>query len=207
MNTVNPRNLPTIDYRKLHPFQQNLKDLSKENYAKLLASIKKHGFFVPVYVWFDGAGEAWINDGHQRDRVLIGEKIVFENTGYEVPFVEITAGSIQEAKEKLLVVSSQYGKITQEGLDEFAFDLDLPSMDLAFDALPLLGTPTPDDGPPEDEAAAPEEPVPAYAVIVTCVDEAQQMVLAEELRGRGLSTKFATVQVDEKSLQKILNKA
>lgn len=150
MITVNPRSLPQIDYRALVPFQKNLKDLDDKNYQRILRSFKKHGFFVPAFIWFDGDTPR-ILDMHQRHRVLMAEQVVFENSGYEIPYIEIRAENELDAKEKLLLISSQYGHITQEGIDEFGHDLNLNDIDFHFDALidfkPLLPEPEPPDNP------------------------------------------------------------
>ena len=113
------KNLPTIDYRTLKNFQGDLKDLNEKSYSKLLNSLKEFGFIVPLFIW-KSEGENFIIDAHQRIRVLTKEKV----KPYELPYVEIDAADTIEAKKKLLVISSQYGKITQEGFDEFTFDLD-----------------------------------------------------------------------------------
>ena len=115
----NPNKLPTIDYREVEEFQGNLKDLTKDNYAKLKKSIEENGFFVPIFLWKCN-GKFKVLDAHQRLRVLKKEQV----TPYLIPYLEIEAKDTKEAKKKLLLISSQYGTITQEGLDEFAFDLD-----------------------------------------------------------------------------------
>jgi len=121
--------LPILDTTEL---QGNLKDLSQVNYEKLVRTHLKHGIFLPFYVWESPEGVNYIADGHQRRRVLPAE-------GYtgDVPVVYIEADSLQDAKEKLLVISSQYGRITQEGYDTFAFDLDETWLEqtVNFDAL------------------------------------------------------------------------
>ncbi len=144
MKTVNPSNLPLIDYRSLVPFQQNLKDLDTEQYDKLLSSFKKHGYFVPAYVWMND-GTPYIMDAHQRHRVLMHEEIVFENSDYQVPYIEIQASDEKDAKEKLLLIASQYGKVTREGFDEFTYDLDIENLDYHFDALTDFPIPIEDD--------------------------------------------------------------
>src|SRR3990167_4059292 len=113
------KKLPAIDYRTLEPLQKNLKDLSKENYLRLKKSLLDFGFIVPLVIWKND-GRNWVVDAHQRLRVLRSESV----EPYELPYVEIEAQDEREAKKKLLVISSQYGHLTQEGLDEFAFDLD-----------------------------------------------------------------------------------
>lgn len=125
-------NLPKIDYRILKPIQGNLKDLNEKNLNKLKKSIKEFGFVVPLFVWRKG-DDMYIIDGHQRHRLLMLENI----TPYELPYVEIEANDEKEAKKKLLVISSQYGTITQDGFDEFAFDIeqDWLKATIQFDAL------------------------------------------------------------------------
>ncbi|GBR73147.1 hypothetical protein NO1_0577 [Candidatus Termititenax aidoneus] len=82
----------------------------------------------PVYVWNDGKDNFCL-DGHGRLNALKE----LENEGYELsslPVVYISADSETEAKKKLLLINSHYGKITQKGLDNFAPNIDLdPFMD------------------------------------------------------------------------------
>lgn len=124
--------LPTIDYRTVKELQGNLKDLTEANYKKLLNSLKKYGFIVPLFIWKHN-NETYFIDGHQRNRVLLKENI----EPYELPYIEIQAATEKEAKEKLLVISSQYGKVTREGFDSFTFDLEMDWVTdtVNFDAL------------------------------------------------------------------------
>lgn len=115
------QNIPLDD---LLEFQGNLKDLTTENYEKLKNSIYKYGFSFPVFFWVDSAGSKWILDAHQRLRVL--KKM--RDEGFIIPDLPadpIQAGSVKEAKEKLLLLNSRYGKMTQEGFDEFTADINL----------------------------------------------------------------------------------
>ena len=100
--------------------------------------MKENGFFVPIFVWFND-NISYVLDAHQRLRVLTTEKIKFENTGYEIPYVEIYASDRKDAATKTLVATSQYGTITQEGLDEFIATFELPeaeTLDMThFDAI------------------------------------------------------------------------
>lgn len=120
----NPDKLPTIAINDLKPLQGNLKNLSEDNYNKLKNSIIKFGFFVPIFMW-----NGYILDGHGRQRVMVKE-------GWgdvEVPVVNIEAENELEAREKLLHITSQYQKITIEGLDEFYPDWQ--ELDVNFDAI------------------------------------------------------------------------
>jgi hypothetical protein len=140
MKTLNPNKLPLIDYNELVPLQGELKDLTEVNYNKLHNSFKKYGFFVPIFVWHN-EDQYKILDGHQRLRVLQKEHIEFENTETKVPCLIVEADNLQDAKEKVLQISSQFGKITYEGWSEFVADLNEAELiqAVSFDALGLLG--------------------------------------------------------------------
>lgn len=131
----NPSNLPLIDYRDIKPLQGELKILTPENYEKLKTSLTEKGFFVPFYIWQPEATDlSYALDGHQRLSVLNGENV----TPYKLPYVLIDAADIVEAKEKLLLITSQYGTITAEGLQEFTKDVPMEflSQAVTFDLLP-----------------------------------------------------------------------
>lgn len=134
MRVHNPDNLPTAPIADLLPSQGKLKDLNDENYKKLKHNIESRGFLIPVYTWVDKDGLRYLLDGHQRQRVL-----TTEGWTEPVPYLTITADSRQQAMAILLEVTSQYGTITQEGLDEFIATHELPEADIYgatnFDAL------------------------------------------------------------------------
>lgn len=114
--------LPTIDFEKLEPLQGALKSLSDKNFERLKKSILERGFFVPVFIWNNGKKPRLI-DGHQRIRVLQSLK----DQGYtipKIPYVAIKARTEKEAKEKILAISSAFGKIERQGLYEFLEGLD-----------------------------------------------------------------------------------
>lgn len=150
MKVLNPNNLPTAPIAELQATQGDLKFLSKENYDKLKKNIEKHGFDIPVTVWIDSQGDKWLLDGHQRKHVL-------ETEGwYEpIPYLVIKAPNMQTAAERLLQITSQYGTITQEGLDEFIAKFELPEMETidstSFDGIFSFPMPAQDDGELEVE--------------------------------------------------------
>jgi len=135
--------IKNIDYRKLQPLQGNLKDLSKKNYEKLKKSFQEKGLFVPMFVWQE-EDVFWLLDGHGRERLFSKEKAVFVdskgNETFEIPALIIQAKDLKDAKEKILLISSQFQRITQEGFDEFTFDLDASWLEdsINFDAFPYL---------------------------------------------------------------------
>ena len=127
--TCDPENrLARVAPADLQRFQGGLKTLSRPEYAKLRDSILKYGFFVPVFVW-----QGQILDGHQR--LFVVEKEGWQIEG-GVPVVEIQAKDKAEAAEKLLVISSTYGKVDPQGLYEFTEAHDIPLTDFEIPDLP-----------------------------------------------------------------------
>lgn len=125
MRVVNDNKLPLAPMSEMNSTQGDLKFLSKENYSKLKKNIEKRGFYIPVYVWIDEKGEKWLLDGHQRKHVL-------ETEGWNdpIPYLVVKAPNMKEAASRLLEITSQYGTITQEGLDEFIANFELPEMEV-----------------------------------------------------------------------------
>jgi|TARA_Y100000310_G_scaffold255696_1_gene263249 hypothetical protein len=117
----------------LVPFQGGLKDLTNRGYDNLASSLKKNGFFVPVYIWKGASGEhaerPLLIDGHQRQRVFQGGGFSLE--GGLVPTIPIQARSAQHAAELLLRFDSQHGTRTHQGMYQFVSEHALPIDDLA----------------------------------------------------------------------------
>lgn len=139
----NPNDLPTIDYTTVKAFQDDLKTLKDNNYEKLKNVLIKRGFDIPLFLWHDTSdNQYYLLDGHQRVKVMIKEDMN-DNGSKLVPYIKLSAKDRKEAKAKLLEITSQYGTITQEGLDEYLALAELPELEVieavSFDALPLLG--------------------------------------------------------------------
>lgn len=130
----------TIGLDEIHSFQGDLKILTDENFERLKNSILKYGISFPIFLWQDGK-KARIIDGTQRDKVL--KKM--RDDGYKIPPLPIDwieAANEKEAKEKILLATSQYGEMNSDSLMEFLnesgvdFDsasplLNFPEIDLA----------------------------------------------------------------------------
>jgi ParB-like nuclease domain len=130
-----------LNLHDLTPLQGDLKELSAASFQKLKQSILRHGITFPFFVW-QSEGTNYILDGTQRDRVLtkMGEE------GFHIPALPcalIEAKDRKEAAEKILLISSQYGKMTNNSLEQFLSEndldlmelndeLELPSIDLEF---------------------------------------------------------------------------
>lgn len=160
MKVLNPNKLPTAPITEFSATQGELKFLSKENYNKLKKTIEKHGFDIPVTVWVDPEGTKHLLDGHQRKHVL-------ETEGWftPIPYLVLEAKSIEQAAERLLEITSQYGTITQEGIDEFIATFELPEMDIQeltnFDGIFKFTI----DKEPETETNLEIEPEPDVEVV------------------------------------------
>ena len=130
-----------LNLADLTPLQGGLKELSDASFEKLKQSILKHGITFPFFVW-QSEDENYILDGTQRDCVL---KRMADDS-YEIPPLPcalIQAKDRKEAAEKILLISSQYGTMTNQSLQEFLTEndldflqlqdeLELPSIDLDF---------------------------------------------------------------------------
>lgn len=120
---INCKAAETINIEKLKEFQGDIKELSEENKKKLIDSIIKHGVISPFFIW-KNENQYNIIDGHQR---LIAIKSM-QSEGYiipSLPVVFIEAKNKNDAKEKLLQISSQYGDFNLSELDLFVEEIDI----------------------------------------------------------------------------------
>ncbi len=119
---INPnlKDLPLIDYRELEDTQGSLKTLTKENYEKFRNTLLKQGLLCPFILWIDPlTGKKHLIDGHQRKRLFKIENV----EPVMFPYLLVPGDNMQEAKKNLLAISSQYGTTTEQGYNEFIFDL------------------------------------------------------------------------------------
>lgn len=120
-----------VEIDDLHPFQGELKQLTKENYNKLRKQILK-GFKAPFIGWQNPKDSLiYLEDGHQRLRVLTEMRSA---EGYKIPklpCVLVHADTEHEAKVNILEISSQFGEMTGASMFEFASlnNIDLPTLE------------------------------------------------------------------------------
>jgi DNA modification methylase len=119
-----------INWRELKFIQQdNFKEWVNNGSEKLFESILKYQFIDPFKVW-QHEGVNYCLDG--RHRFIDLEKVLA--SGQDVPdylpgtFIDCC--NMKEAAELVLVYSSNYAKITQQGLLDFVnnFNLDFPDL-------------------------------------------------------------------------------
>jgi len=125
MQVNNPNKLPTAPITEFEASQGELKYLSKDNYAKLKKAIEKNGFDIPLVAWIDETGQKWLLDGHQRQHVL-----QTEGWNEPIPYITLDAPDMNAAMARLLQITSQYGTITQEGIDNFIATYELPEAEV-----------------------------------------------------------------------------
>jgi DNA modification methylase len=119
-----------IKWKELQFIQQdNFKEWINNGSEKLIESIIKYQFIDPFKVWKHN-GINYCLDGRHRyldlEKVIASGKIVPD----ELPATFINCANMKEAAELVLVYSSSYAKITQQGLYDFVqnFDLDFPDL-------------------------------------------------------------------------------
>jgi len=116
------------DLNEFENFQGDLKEISKQNLERLKESIKRNGFNAPIFIW---KGHNYILDGHQRIKAvkeLIKEGYILKDN--KLPYVEIEAKDKTQAGEMILSYNSQYGVITNKGLELFVSDFKLDIKDM-----------------------------------------------------------------------------
>lgn len=126
-----------VKWRELAILQpENFKKFADRNYEKLKRSINRNGFSDPFKVW-EEKKKLWVIDGVHR--ILTMKRM--ETEGWKIPDT-FTANFIKcknkdAAFEKILIYSSSYTEITQEGLYKALTDtkIELPELELTI-ALP-----------------------------------------------------------------------
>jgi DNA modification methylase len=150
----------TLNIAEMTELQGNLKARNDVDYDKIKLSIIKYGFSFPFFVW--KSDKNYILDGHGRFETLCR----MQKDGYlipDVPVVFVEAKDLKEAKQKLLRLNSQYGKMTKESVLEFADDIDLNFDEIALpdsvidftDATEPTETEGDDEAPEVDEKSEP----------------------------------------------------
>lgn len=120
----------TLELAEMTEFQGGLKARTDIDYDKIKLSIIKYGFSFPFFIW-KNKNKNMLLDGHGRFATLCK----MQQDGYKIPplpVVFVDCKNITEAKEKLLRLNSQYGKMTKESVLEFAGDIELNFEEIAL---------------------------------------------------------------------------
>jgi len=115
-----------VKLESLNDFQGDLKELSKVNFNKLWKSMSDNGFSEPFVVWnCIKEKKIYVLGGHQRLKVLSEMKNAGEQIPDEYPCNFVKCNSKNQAKKLLLALTSQYGRITEDGLYQFSIENDI----------------------------------------------------------------------------------
>jgi len=121
------------DFLKLEDMtvmQGNLKERNDTDYEKIKKSILTYSFSFPFFIWKSGKTN-YLIDGTGRHSCLLR----MQEEGYiipDLPVVYISCKDKKDAKQKLLRLNSQYGKMSKESVLEFAEDIDLNFDEIAL---------------------------------------------------------------------------
>ena len=119
-----------LEIAEMTELQGGLKERTDIDYDKIKLSICKFGFSFPFFIWKSG-NKNYLIDGHGRFATLCK----MQKDGYIIPplpVVYIQCKNKTEAKQKLLRLNSQYGRMTKESVLEFAEDIDLNFDEIAL---------------------------------------------------------------------------
>jgi len=130
-----------VEWRKLKWLQTpGLKEIDKQLLNKLKQSLIKNNFIQAFNIWKE-QNNIWILDGHHRKMAM--EEL--ENEGYiipnKLPAIFIDCKNKQEAAKYVLLYTSQYARILEDGLKNFLIEfnifdkeslseIDLPNIEL-----------------------------------------------------------------------------
>lgn len=120
----------TLEIAEMTEMQGGLKERTDIDYDKIKLSICKFGFSFPFFIWKSG-NKNYLIDGHGRFATLCK----MQKDGYLIPplpVVYIQCKNKTEAKQKLLRLNSQYGRMSKESVLEFAEDIDLDFDEIAL---------------------------------------------------------------------------
>lgn len=179
----------TLEIAEMTEMQGGLKERTDIDYDKIKLSICKFGFSFPFFIWKSGKIN-YLIDGHGRFATLCK----MQKDGYLIPplpVVYIQCKNKTEAKQKLLRLNSQYGKMTKESVLEFAEDIELN-----FDEIALPDTTIDFSG---EEAGSEEKEKPdiefneSYSVVVQCINEEECEEVFNKLTSEGYKCKVSTL--------------
>lgn len=154
----------TLEIAEMTEMQGGLKARSDVDYDKIKLSIIKYGFSFPFFIWKSGKTN-YLLDGHGR----FGTLCKMQKDGYIIPplpVVYVDCKNKVEAKEKLLRLNSQYGKMTVESVLEFVgndFELNTDEIALPDTILSFEDTTEPQETEGDDEVPEVEENEPAVS--------------------------------------------
>jgi hypothetical protein len=117
-----------VSIKDLTPFQGKFKVLDEQGLWKLKQQILEVGFCSPVLVWKNGE-KKYIIDGHERvaavqdmldkGEVKLDDLSVKRKESFMVPVCYCYPEDMKQAKQMVLAVTSQFGRVSKRGLKKF----------------------------------------------------------------------------------------
>lgn len=188
----------TLPLEELTEFQGNLKERDNVDVGKIIKSIRKHGFSFPFFVWNHDAINH-VLDGHGR--LLAIKQMAQEGENIpDLPIVYVDCKDEADAKELLLKLNSQYGKMTAESVLEFIGDIDLDFEEIAlpmgtieFNFEQEIQETKNDDEVPEEQETVISQPGEMYELgnsILMCGDSTNAEDVLHLINGKNISLTF-----------------
>ena len=150
---------------------------------KLKNSLISNQFIQPFYVWLDPTGVFYCLDGKHRYDVL--RELAAEGATVPdlLPAISIYCKDKQEASKLVLIFSSAYAKITQQGIQDFAsiYELNLPEI-MHEISLPdikiedLMPLPSDLDGEPKEKPATMKITFDSYVQLEKAIPVIEQLL-------------------------------
>ena len=112
----------TLPLESLTQFQGNLKTITPANLKKLRSRILDTGFVAPIFIWKHKKIN-YILDGHQRILALLS----LQGKGYHIPDLPVAyieADNEEDARKKLLSITTQYGEFDLDELHSWLSNLE-----------------------------------------------------------------------------------
>ena len=179
------------DFLKLEDMtvmQGNLKERNDTDYEKIKKSILTYSFSFPFFIWKSGKTN-YLIDGTGRHSCLLR----MQEEGYiipDLPVVYISCKDKKDAKQKLLRLNSQYGKMTKESVLEFAEDIDLNFDEIA---LPDSVIDFSENGEVAETEKKDMDFNESYSVVVQCINEEECEEVFNTLTSQGYKCKVSTL--------------
>ena len=197
----------TKSWRAIKKLEFNdLKEAEDRDVSKLVNAMIETGFLTPFFIWPRGRDHAdYVIDGAGRLKALK----ILESRGMKIPdlpWTEVVAESLEEAKKYVLMAASQHGAVTEDGIRSFLDGIDVGNLNdqvaipgfetVDFSGLMTdidVGTSTEGVGeanlvPPDDDNYEPK-----FGVIIQSDTEEEQQQVFDRLTELGFEPRVVTV--------------